>query len=279
MPVQHIPDLFLDTSAPVPELLVYDFKLSHDVFRSKVKLGMHMFSFLQMGKKQLHFANSSVQLDSTQSVLVKKGNGLWTELLEADAPYSCKLLFFSERRLKDFLIKHQGHLTAGSSEIPYFQIGNDAFIGSYLRSLDAIPMGPPSMVENMLQLKFEEILLYLLNKYGADFNRFLHGLVGGDTSAFRDTVERCVHSHLKVVEIAFLCHMSLSTFKRHFIREFKESPGKWLQRKRLEMAKMELQEGRSKPSDLYLEYGYSHLSNFSSAFKHTFGKSPKEVMP
>jgi AraC-like DNA-binding protein len=40
-----------------------------------------------------------------------------------------------------------------------------------------------------------------------------------------------VHSNLKLEEIAFLCNMSLSTFKRHFIVDTMRR-GKWLQDKR-----------------------------------------------
>jgi hypothetical protein len=44
------------------------------------------------------------------------------------------------------------------------------------------------------------------------------------------TWSKNVHSNLKLEEIAFLCNMSLST-KRHFIVEYNEAPGKWLQDK------------------------------------------------
>ncbi len=71
--------------------------------------------------------------------------------------------------------------------------------------------------------------------------------------------------------------MSLSTFKRHFINEYKASPGKWLQDKRLQKAKETLELGKLTPSDIYLDFGYNNLSNFSTAFKNKFGCSPKEI--
>ena len=83
--------------------------------------------------------------------------------------------------------------------------------------------------------------------------------------------------NLKVEEIAFLCNMSLSTFKRHFKEEFQASPGKWLLDKRLEKAKILMEQRDVKASDVYLEIGYNNLSNFSTAFKNKFGISPKEL--
>ena len=85
------------------------------------------------------------------------------------------------------------------------------------------------------------------------------------------------YSNLKLEEIAFLCNMSLSTFKRHFINEYKTSPGKWLKDKRLEKAKETLEQKKLKPSDIYLNFGYNNLSNFSIAFKNKFGFSPNKI--
>ena len=71
--------------------------------------------------------------------------------------------------------------------------------------------------------------------------------------------------------------MSLSTFKRNFLSEYEEAPGKWLKSRKLEKAKEILQKGELKPSDIYLDFGYNNLSNFSAAFKNEFGVAPKEA--
>ena len=105
----------------------------------------------------------------------------------------------------------------------------------------------------------------------------MQSLIKEKDSSFREVVERHVYSNLKVEEIAFLCNMSLSTFKRHFKEEFNASPGRWLMDKRLEKAKILIEQRDVKASDVYLEIGYNNLSNFSTAFKNKFGISPKEV--
>nr|WP_317132058.1 AraC family transcriptional regulator [Bizionia myxarmorum] len=132
-------------------------------------------------------------------------------------------------------------------------------------------------MENLLAVKFEELMLYLIQKYGKKFELFLQSLVVNEKSAFEKIVESKIHSNLNLEEIAFLCHMSLSTFERHFIDEYKVSPGKWLLDKRLQKAKETLEIGLLKPSDIYLDFGYSNLSNFSIAFKNKFGFNPSEV--
>ena len=277
MSIEKIPEIYIKDGKEKPDLFVYDFKMTSDVVKSKVNLGMNMFSFLQVGKKQVHFAGTSVAVNKDQSLLLKKGNWLWTELLDLEAVYYCKLFFFSEKVLKEFLEKHTENREHVKDEIPYFIIGNDAYISSYLNSLSTISEAPTVFMENLLSVKFEELMLYLLQKYGKKFELYLHSLIVKETSSFKKIVESKIHSNLKLEEIAFLCHMSLSTFKRHFMSEYNVSPGKWLQDKRLQKAKETLEQGDLKASDIYLDFGYNNLSNFSTAFKNKFGFSPKNV--
>ena len=257
MPIENIPEIYIKDKEKRPDLFVYDFKMTNDVVKSKVNLGMNMFSFLQVGKKQVHFAGTAVAVNKEQSLLLKKGNWLWTELLDTEAIYYCKLFFFSETKLKEFLGKHTRNVAIVKDEIPFFIIRNDAYITSYLNSLSTISDAPAIFMENLLSVKFEELMLYLLQKYGRKFELYLYSLIASETSPFKKIIENKIHSNLKLEEIAFLCNMSLSTFKRQFIKEYNESPGKWLQNKRLQNAK--------------------NLSNFSIAFKNKFGFNPSEI--
>jgi len=278
MSIENIPEVYLRVDEKDPELFVYDFKMTNDVVKSKVNLSMNMFSFLQVGKKQVHFADNAVSVNKEQSLLIKKGNCLWTELLDDENIYYCKLLFFSEKQLTSFLNKHSTIELSTTEEMPYFIIENDSFIISYLNSLTSINQSDSTFKTKMLEVKFEEIMLYLVNKYGDKFESYLHSLISKKQSSFNKIIESNVYSNLKLEEIAFLCNMSLSTFKRYFTAEYKVTPGKWLQDKRLQSAKDILQEGRLKPSDIYLDYGYNNLSNFSIAFKNKFGINPKDVI-
>jgi AraC-like DNA-binding protein len=277
MPIDNIPEIYLKGKKKSPDLFVYDFKMTNDIVKSKVDLGMNMFSFLQVGKKQVHFAGTSVAVNKDQSLLLKKGNWIWTELLDNDAVYYCKLLFFSEKKLKDFLTRHTEKKQIGDSEMPYFIIRNDRYITSFLDSLTTISDESSELMKKLLVVKFEELMLYLIHKYGGKFENYLYSLIASESSPFKKNIESKVHSNLKLEEIAFLCNMSLSTFKRHFINEYKMSPGKWFQEERLQKAKETLEKGHLKPSDIYLDFGYNNLSNFSTAFKNKFGFNPSEV--
>jgi hypothetical protein len=138
MPIENIPEIYSQDQKVNQGLLVYDFKMNNDVVKSMVNLSMNMFSFLQVGKKQVHFADTSIAVNSKQSLLLKKGNWLWTELLDTEASYYCKLFFFSEEKLIDFLQKYTKNGLPHKDEIPYFVIENDDYITSFLNSLSVL---------------------------------------------------------------------------------------------------------------------------------------------
>ncbi len=67
MPIENIPEIYFKDKKECPDLFVYDFEMTNDVVKSKVNLGMNMFSFLQVGKKQVHFAGTLVAVNKDQS--------------------------------------------------------------------------------------------------------------------------------------------------------------------------------------------------------------------
>lgn len=279
MPIQNIPEDFLNFKEQ--EFWVYDFKMTEDAVKSKVNLTLNMFSFLQMGEKIVHFEDTFVEVNNKQSVLIKSGNYLMTELLNKEQIYFCKLLFFTNQNVLDFLEKHP-YLTANLSYSknptePFFIIENDDFIHSFVKSISSILNFEVEVPAPILAIKFEEIMLYLAHKYGDSFLHYLQALASSDNnSSFRKIVEANVYSSLNLREIAFLTNKSLSTFKRHFEKEYQVNPGKWFQQKRLNQAKLILEKGDKKPTEIFSDFGYTNFSNFSTAFKKEFGLSPKQ---
>lgn len=76
--------------------------------------------------------------------------------------------------------------------------------------------------------------------------------------------------------MAFLCHMSTSTFKRRFSEIYHTTPQKWLLTRKLEMAAELLRSSEESPSGVYLKVGYQNHSSFSQAFRNHFGNTPSD---
>ena len=70
-------------------------------------------------------------------------------------------------------------------------------------------------------MKFEEIMLYLTDKYNDEFLNYLKSLLVDERKlSFKTIIEKNVYTNLNLEEIAFLCNMSLSTFKRHSLSRY-----------------------------------------------------------
>ena len=284
MDIINFPEhLFDNNYTDTPDLQIANYEAYKLVSKNKINLNKNVFSFLLDGQKDIHFSNDIVSIDHTQALLLASGNFLTTEIVGANS-YSCLLFFFSQKNINDFLLKY-GHLfnpkdlnkTATNS--PYFLIQKDNFIIHFINSIQQIYGLNQTISQKILELKFEEIMLYLADKYGQSFFVYLHSLLINERElSFKMVVEKNLYTSLNIDEVAFLCNMSLSTFKRKFSQLYQESPGKWFQLKRLNKAKKLLLNNEATPSEIYMDFGYDSLSNFSTAFKNQFGYSPKNIM-
>ncbi len=264
-------------------LQVVEVDLEGMLGRNKVVLEHFVISFLLKGHKEMNFADSEVWIDSTQALVIAQGNCLVTGRGRGSEDYNSILFFFSRQRLTDFLVKRGPrplNTLKPDCPKPWFVFEQDEFIKMFVSSLSMHKTTVNAKLsESMLALKFEEVMTYLLDQYGDAFLSFLcQGLKNGENLSFKQTVEANKYNNLSVSELAFLCNMSLSTFKRHFVEIFNDTPGNWFKQQRLERAKSLLESGASKPSQIFTATGYKNHAHFSTAFKTKFGKAPSQSM-
>lgn len=267
--------LFGDATGPVN---VYRYFGDHPLSRVKVSLQQHVLSFIITGRKEVDFAQQHIHASDRNALLMKQSNCIMTERALCHHPYQSLLLFFSNEQLQNFLLRHQIRLQPNNREANYFKIEKDAFIEAFIDSLQLLTNMKTEALPVILQSKLDEILLYLIQKYGTTFEQLLGAFAQSErTLSIRSVVEANKFNKLTLNDMAFLCNMSVSTFKRHFIAIYKQSPGRWLKQQKLQRAREILRMGDKSPSELHQLFGYENLSNFSSAFKKEFGVSPSQI--
>lgn len=237
-----------------------------------------MFSFLLEGEKLLFYPGNSVKVDNTQGIFVRSGNCLITDLLSVNKRYKSVLLFFTDNKIRDFIAKYK-HIIPFNSEsknaCPAFLFERNLLLNSSVSQLEQILFSEKKLSAAMLQLKFEEIMLCLLEAYPLYFaDTFMNGVTNETNVLFKKIIESNINNNLSLQELAFLCNTSLSTFKRQFEKIYGIAPGVWLQKQRMQQAAFKLKHEQARPSDIYFEYGYENLSGFIQAFKKEFGMTP-----
>ena len=277
----QLPNLFVTNSNDIPEIVVHYFESQSFANKSKIQLNANLISFLIEGSKELYHNNRSQIISSAEFVIAKSGNCLMTETLSDNSKYKSLLFFFDDTFITDFKKKHLENGSFYKSKsvdtIPFIVLKYDPFIQNFVSSLSVLLQSDMTISQAFFKLKLEEILFYLVQKYDYSILDFftIQSKIK-QNQKLKNTVENNIFSKLSLEELAFLCHMSLSTFKREFIKIYKTSPSRWFQDKRLEKSAELLSVKQERPSDIYLAVGYESLSSFTQSFKQKFGKTPKK---
>ena len=256
---------------------VYDYESTREISKQQILLNKNTFSFLQEGTKEVFFDNSSYAINNSQFLLMKSGNCLMTEKLSnVEEYYRSVLLFFSNEDVLKFIRKFELNAPDSKNYYSTYSFSYDVFIKRFVESLLDISKLSKKIQSRILETKFEEIMLYLVEFKGVEFLYSLISNSNNEYQKFIQTIESNQLNKLTIKELSFISNMSVSTFKREFEKHFRSTPSKWFQEKRLEHAAFLLKNNSKRPSDIFEEIGYETLSNFTQAFKLKFGLTPKQ---
>jgi len=90
----------------------------------------------------------------------------------------------------------------------------------------------------------------------------------------KETVYVHLFSSLSVEELAKLCNLSLSSFKREFKKIFNDTPSNFMNTERVKKAVELLKVSDFTISDIAYETGFNDPSYFARLFKNKMGVSP-----
>lgn len=263
--------------APAVDVQLYDYRIFNSHWRNKVTLTKNTFSFLIAGTKEVLADEESISIQNDHFLIIKAGNCLMTENISPlNSTYRSMLLFFTDDALLSVLKKYAFEFTTPQTHRPYLIAAYDPYLKNLVTALEAINQLAEAAQRQLLRIKFEELLVYLIQKEGVEFLAPILNPQDDGKRRFLKVVESNKLEKLSLQELAFLCNMSLSSFKRLFREYYKMAPMKWFQTQRLEHAKFLLNIQHKRPVEIFEEVGYESLSNFIQAFKKRYGYTPKK---
>jgi AraC-like DNA-binding protein len=249
--------------------------------RSKIFLPQNLVSLLEEGEKVVYYADSKTTITRNQFAILSSGNCLMTEKLPGNNNYHSTMLFFDNTALNDFFVKYASVINELSPKPnkknrPFVVFEKDQFIRNFVASLKLIQAKPTAFSERLIKLKFEELMLYLLELYPEEIISFnTRNMEGYPDLQIRRAVELNIINNLTIDELAFICNISVSTFKRKFGKIYKLTPSQYFIQQKMEMAKLLLLQNEN-PGEVFYKVGYENHSSFSQSFKRVEGISPKE---
>ena len=157
------------------------------------------------------------------------------------------------------------------------QVQVDQLLANCRDSIDILLDNPELADEGMVRNKLKEFVLLVSKSEGAPSQLdFLAALFHPNEVEFKTTIKQNLYANLSVDELATLCHLSTSSFKRKFNEVFKDSPKKYIVKKKIEKAASLLKDKNNRVSDVAYDVGFDSLATFNRNFGQIMGKSPSE---
>ena len=229
------------------------------------------------GRKVWQTMDGDWAAEPGETLFFKKGAAIIRQFFEADF---CLLLFFiPDRLVREAVREWSGHLGRASSGAEPLKcatrVAPDLALTAFFQSMLTYFSGREKPSEPLLRLKVKELIVGLLTSGGnPQIAAYLRSLEHREGPSVREIMETNFRFNLSLAEFARLCHRSLSSFKRDFGREFKESPARWLLQQRLAYAAALLRNTTRNVTEVVFDSGFEDVSHFSRAFKQRFRLSP-----
>lgn len=271
--IHLLPETF--SGRPVKDVYIHFYHTSRPSVNSKIIFNTNLIGFALKGIKEVRSATDARRVGNKEILLLPANSVLMSEYMQPDEPFESILLFFSNDFLRQCCLRYQllPDKQQPSGNCAWTVAKND-FLYTFEQSLQVLRTGG---LAALATVKAEELLVYLLTgPFRDDARAFVQRALAGDTDRqLKEVIATHAGDRLTIEELAFLCHMSVSSFKRHFRAVYGTSPQKYFAEQRMQQACRMLSLDRT-PSDIYMELGYGNLSSFSSEFRKYTGLSPRQ---
>ncbi|RED95259.1 helix-turn-helix transcriptional regulator [Marinoscillum furvescens] len=235
------------------------------------------FIYLQSGTTTVNSPREQVSIKSKDGILMRCGS-YFSDLSETLGEKFELIVIHLQQDLLRQVFSNDFPTIALAKGVSFASaINEEQLIQSYIAGLQYYFSHPSVVTDDLLVLKIRELVILLQQTQNAPTVASLLGSLFAPTDLdFRKTIEAHAHTNLSIADLAFLCHMSISTFKRKFKATYNESPAEYLKKNRLEKAAKLLQETTLGIGDIAHQTGFKDLPHFTKSFKTYSQQTPSE---
>ena len=263
----------------VSELLFVEYTCMKEETKFGIWSNNNYFAFISSGKKIWRSIYHSYEVDKGDIIFVKKGANLTHQFF--DEEFCAVFFFIPDDFIKAFLKKNTALLDASQKDLSgqdaVLRVHPDELLESYYRSVQSYLSLSEIPNEQLLKLKFEELLLSLFsNKKQQDLTDYFISLCQNQEYHMSRVMEENFAYNLKLENYAQLCHMSLSAFKKSFKRYYDITPAAWLKDRRLDLAQHKVLTSDLNINHISFECGFEDPSHFIRVFKQKYNLTPHQ---
>lgn len=259
------------------DYMFVEYKCPLDAEKFKLWTDTPFLSYGISGRKDWTAVDGTYTIEAGQALFLRRG--LYNTKQYFDEDYCTILFFMTEDFIRRFMKDNEPLLSNRPAEDVCPQIFsvevNDSLKALILSVFSYLKQA--TIPRQLVEMKFRELLFNMaLNPANRNLLGYFHSLGQISRTNLEEVMNKNFHFDLKLEEYARLSGRSLSTFKRDFQAYFGETPGKWLNRKRLEYSRTLLKNPDLNISDICFESGYRNISHFNQAFKKRYKYPPNQ---
>lgn len=235
--------------------------------------------FRESGFKMQSAAEKNVPIQSNEAVLLRCGTYFFDLLSTIE---SKTVDVFAVHLFPDVLKKiYANELPAVIANSKTTQrskiVASKNVIAKFIESLGFYFENPALVTDQILELKIKELILLLIQTKNVDsIAALIASLYAPRTVQLRKVIEMHLFSNMSINELAKLCNLSLSSFKREFKKTYSDSPQSYINSKRLEKAQHLLRNTQMSIGEIAFDTGFNDPQYFTRLFTRNLGISPSD---
>jgi AraC-like DNA-binding protein len=267
----------------INDLLFLEYRCVADEAIAKVWSKYNYFLYVVSGKKIWQSSRAKYCVSAGDAIFVKKGANIIHQFFDEGF---CSLMIFVPDHFISKVVKESAApvpecVVHDTDTVLHIRL--DEVLSAYFPSVLSYFAKEKQPPDNLLEIKFKELIIDLmLSPHNAALCSYFKSLCDQRKTSIREVMEANFIYNLKLEEFAYLSGRSLSSFKKDFINTFNCPPGKWLMKRRLELAKYLLELTDKNINELAFETGFensSHFIKFKTLTESPVCKYPMIVNP
>lgn len=268
----------------------HTFEYKDKVLIEKVKIGTPFkyeaifensgcFIYFKDRAPKLLSAEQNVQVQSQEAVLLKCGNH-FLEILKHtdDEEVEAMIVHLYPEVLKRIYSNELPKIIERTPcNVQSEVVVSKEVISKFIESLEFYFQNPVLINNELLELKIKELVLLLIQSENVcSIQELISDLYSIRNIQLKNVVELHLYSNLGLDELAKLCNLSKSSFKREFAKVFNNTPNNYITDQKLKRAKELLGITQMPISEIAYGVGFNDPLYFTRIFKKKIGVSPTE---
>ncbi len=245
-------------------------------YKNEVLLDANTLILVKKGTKILHLENEDLSIDEKHFLFLKSGSYIMSEVL--DEYYEAMLFSYEDSVLLDFMFKYNISFEDEKNikEIEVLNLKKTDELKILMDSTCHYIKTSNENKEEIIKLKLEEAFLNILNSpLSKEFRSFLFSIY--KNNHFKASIENNFSYEENILDLAKDLKMTSLSFREKFKEVYNTTPKKWQTMKRLEKAKVLLENSQKNVSEVCIECGFDNLSWFIQVFKKQYDLTPKQI--